>query len=1400
MWSIERRPAPIGRIALLAALLGLCAAPLPAERVSVPPELEAWRGWALHGAEHRACPFLVGRSATDIDAYRCAWPGRLTLELDAHGGRFSQGWQVYAPAWIVLPGDADHWPLELRSDGAPLAAVLRSGVPQARLEPGRHVLSGRFAWTQRPEQLAVAHQSALVDLVLDGQRIAQPERPNGAVWLGKRRSAESARGLELQVFRLVEDEIPVQLTTRLQLQVSGEGREEVLAAPLPAGFTPLTLTSELAARLDAAGRLHVQVRPGSYVIELAARGSGVADTIARPQGAGLWPGEEIWSYAGVERLRIAAPEGGAAIDPAQAGVPGDWRGHPAFRLASGGALKIVERSRGIAAGDDNHLTLRREQWLDFDHRAYTAVDTIAGTLRSSWRLDMAAPYRLESARSGADNLLVTQVDGRAGVELRTPQLALTTTSRVPRAGAALPASGWSTRFERMSGVLHLPPGHRLLGVPGADDAPGTWWSQWTLWSLFGVLIVVAFTFRIAGRVAATVALLALALTYQEGPFYIWLWANLLVAVAVARAAAGARFGGLASRYRWASFAVLGIALLPFLWTQVRAALYPQLEAGGFVMPAADAAAENPYGLQAMWSSGLAVPEMPAPAAAPEGAAGEVPAMQVELPAPPPPPAVNVPSRIVQAPGRVAERLEKSLVSGSLAPPRYAPGTLVQTGPGIPAWRFSSYPYSWSGPVEPGDTVRFIFIGPLLLAAWRLAGVALLALWFLWLLQHSAAGGLRLPAWLRRFEGAGGNGAAPSAAGAAVVLLALAPCMPGPAHAATTPDPVLLQQLRDRLLEPPACEPDCGDVTAARVAVADDRLEVTLEVSALASVALAVPHAADRWQIDAVTVDGAPAVAVGREGDGALWVPLAPGAHSVALRGRLAAVEAVQLAFPRRPHAIGVSASGWDVAGVSDGRLVSGTLELTRRALARSGAALDSGAEFPAFVRVTRDFELGIDWTLRTTVERLAPARAALSVEVPLVATESVLTDGIDVKHHGAQASVLAGLAAGQARMSWNSALPQAATLQLALPADAARAEVWNFRVSPQWRVEFQGFPAVLPENIDATAWVYQYRPRPGEQLRVQISRPPAAVGATLAIDAASQHVTVGKRSADVELSFSYRSTQGGRHVVTLPADARVQTVSIDGEELPLRPVDGALSLNLLPGTHAVSVRFESPRGATLRSQATPIDLGSPASNVTTTLELPEARWPLLVTPTLAGPVIRYWGELVVFIVMALLLGRWSRSPLRAHEWLLLGLGLSTLSWAVLALVALWLFAMRWRGGWRAAGIGRGPFLAVQAALALLTVVAVGSLVFSGIRYGFLSSPDMGVAGGGSYGHSFRWFHDQVAAALPRVAVYSVPLWIYRLLMFAWALWIALALTRWLRFAWTAWNQDWSRASSSDQRE
>ena len=45
------------------------------------------------------------------------------------------------------------------------------------------------------------------------------------VWLGKRRSAEQAAAMEVQVYRLVQDEIPTYLLTRIRLNVAGDARE-----------------------------------------------------------------------------------------------------------------------------------------------------------------------------------------------------------------------------------------------------------------------------------------------------------------------------------------------------------------------------------------------------------------------------------------------------------------------------------------------------------------------------------------------------------------------------------------------------------------------------------------------------------------------------------------------------------------------------------------------------------------------------------------------------------------------------------------------------------------------------------------------------------------------------------------------------------------------------------------------------------------------------------------------------------------------------------------------------------------------------------------------------------------------------------------------------------------------
>ena len=77
----------------------------------------------------------------------------------------------------------------------------------------------------------------------------------------------------------------------------------------------------------------------------------------------------MWSFAGDDRLRVAAAQGAEGIDPAQANVPPEWRGYPAFRMAQDSALEVSERSRGLANADDNRLTLDARALAGFRSRA-----------------------------------------------------------------------------------------------------------------------------------------------------------------------------------------------------------------------------------------------------------------------------------------------------------------------------------------------------------------------------------------------------------------------------------------------------------------------------------------------------------------------------------------------------------------------------------------------------------------------------------------------------------------------------------------------------------------------------------------------------------------------------------------------------------------------------------------------------------------------------------------------------------------------------------------------------------------------------------------------------------------------------------------------------------------------
>ena len=1326
-------------LALLAIVLCYPAVVFAAP-ASIPPDLKPWESWVMYGEEFRSCPLRNGVSAEDADDFICAWPGRLRVAVSADGGEFRQSWRIYSDIWIALPGDAEHWPENVRVDGYPAPASERDGVPQIRLGAGEHTISGTFTWVRRPESLQIAAATALVDLSIDGRAIAPVELRDGRLWLGAVRTVTVPRALQVQVYRLLEDGVPLNLITRLQLQVSGDAREEVLARVLPQGFVPTATEGELPMRFEPDGRLRVQVRSGEHQLTIVSRATPSAEAIAVPQGEGAWAQEEIWSYRSDDRLRITALEGAPPIDPIQAGVPEDWRGMSAFRLQRGADLAIAERSRGLSSADAHRLTLKRELWLTFDHQDFIAADTVAGTMQQGWRLDMLAPYRLLNARRANEMLLITDgAAGRTGVETRNADVMLTTLARVPRDGARS-ATGWDARFDDVDTTLHLPPGHRLLAAWGADDAPGAWLNQWRLLDLFLLMLAAAAAHRLLGWGGAVLAAAVILLTHQESGAPGWLWINLFVALALFRFVPEGRLRTWVRRYQFVSIVAIAFVLIAFGVQQYRLAVHPQL------MPV----------------------ELGSPVF---GLAGT---MDV--------------ARMRQAPMEMADRrsatfasdkatLQEVIVTGTAAPAspnvpapmqpkrldRYAPDAMLQTGPGIPNWSYLTYQLHWSGPVDEPQTVRLTIVPPWMLSVWRIVGVLAAAALLLAAvrLAYGFPTNSRLPPW--------------RSTAALGLLLAVVASSVAPRALAQTPDPSVLGELKKRLSEPAKCVPNCVEAVMATVIVGDDRLDVQMEVHAQASVVLGIPQAGPQWIVERVAIDDRAADSVARAGE-QLEVPVAPGVHRISIAGRIAQAYELALEFPTVPRRIAVRAEGWDAAGISEGRLLNTSLQLTRRTTAGGPERMAPSQRFAPFVRIHRRAYMGLDWTVTTTVERLAPEEGAFTLRLPLLPGESVLTPGLQVRDAG----VLVSMPSGEDSVSWESALERVDRLQWSAAAgDQPWVEQWEVVVSPTWHAEFAGTPAILPTENAGGSWINQFLPRPGETLDLTVVRPAASTGDTVAVDTADVTTRFSERVADTTLNFSYRSSRGGRHDLHIPQDAQVKRVVADGQTLPLRPAAGVLPLTLQPGQHQVVVEFSRDDGIGLVSRSPAIDLGVEGTNVRTSLTLPHDRWILFAWGRGVGPAILYWGELALFVVIALALGRVRRTPLRTRDWLLLGLGLSTFSWWVLIVFGAWLFVLDRRHEIRIEK--RWQFNAAQLLLALFSLAALGVLV-SAIPYGLLGEPDMGVLDG-SFPAQLPWFMDRTAPQLPQPLVLSVSIWFYKLAMLLWALWLSFALLRWLPWAW-----------------
>lgn len=1293
---------------------------------SVPSPLRDWQDWVLRGEESRACPLREGRAGTERDDFRCLYYGTVRLTQKAEYWEFSQTVVLHRADFVTLPGDEGAWPM-LRSAAA---VVLRNGRPMVYLPSGTHQLEGTIVLTNATH-LSLPHAVASVEVNPDGSARFYPVPLGGTVSLQE--APEQATRLEgfrkIQVYRKIQDQIPMLDETELRIQAAGAQGRVNFGKVVLEGFTVLSLQSPLPATINKQGELEVQLRPGDYRLKIFSRGPGALAEIKGPDASDAWPEDEVWSFEANPSLRIVTAGGLPAIDPKQAQVPEEWPPLPAFLYKKGQSLTLAEQSRG-RPDQDSQLTLQRKAWLDFSGQRITVSDQLTGQLFSRNRLDLHAPLSLQYAAIGGDAQVLSAgaVEGSRGLELRQHQVDLMALSESPFL-RRLPASGWSQEIRSEEFTLFLPPGFAGLHANGAERSSGTWTSRWDLWNVFILCFAFALIFKLHGWKVLALGFLPLIWFYPDHPGIAFFLIALLLAQFAERLATEAFKPRLRPVTALFSLALV-LFILPFLALEIRYLLHPQLK-GSWM---ASAPTANYEGQQSQVGEGGAAPEHAA--APPEPLLG---AASADL------------QRVDRAAAIYAQKLPDSAFTDAKQE-QERPSVSIAAGPGVPEWTGEQIFMQWNGPVAADKKIFLLILNRWQKALATLLGLFLLGFFLRFVLSvrnvRERLHELR-DFWARK---------------TVLPLLFLGfLAAPSPGEAADYPTPDLLKDLKERLIAAPPCAPQCVTINEARIKVTDSELQIELNLQAQHPSAFPLPKV-NGARILSVTADDKASGSSNEEDAAISFVP--SGRSMVSLRGPLLSRERISLIFPFRPMRFRFEPGPWQLEGNTLGE---GRVELVRTG---PEAGMNAVSNVQGMALINREITFGESWQVTTNVDRSLWGQGPLDFTIDLIPGESLAEEspGAEIR----DGKIRVRMESGRDNFQFRTLVPVSPGGLKLQNSVADHAVTWVIVPSALWQVGFEGTPLIAS---DLNRWTFQ--PREGESLDLQIERPRFVEGDAIAFDRVELNLTQGEAQLEGSMTLNFRNTRGLDHVIRLPEDWRAKELLINSLNTPIGSQSRDLMLQLPPGKGQVLLKFSVQKALSPLLRLELPDLKAMAANIGIDLEASQERWILWTSGGLVSPVVLYWNAFVIFAIIAFVLSRLHFTILSFWQWLLLGWGLASISWSILILFAIWMGILQLR---HRRGQALTPYVRLEQFVYLtLTLFTLLALVGS-VAHGLLAAPDMAVVGNASYGHKLRWFFDRFDAR-DKPFVLSLPIWVYKLTMLLWAIWLAFSILEWIRYAW-----------------
>jgi len=1332
---------------------------------NIPDPLKPWTDWVLDENDIETCPYFY-----NSENKACIWPSTLRLNLNNKGGTFTQQWHIYAKeSQVQLPGDKNHWPLNVSSNNKALLVSDINGIPHLTLTRGKHTITGSFKWGELPKTLGMTPQLGLLKLSINNKNILQPKfNQRNTLWLSQDTQKQSSEDnlLDLQVFRRINDNHPIRVETIVKIRASGKQRNIELSPVMLDGFIPINIESPLPARIDGE-KLTVQLRPGEWQIKIGSRVSDNISEFALPASKSPWPQEEIWVFSGDNNMRQVEISGASSIDPSQTGLPKNWLSLPAYLMKPNQTLKLKTIVRGKSNKSNEKLSLRRQMWLDSNGNGYTIKDQLSGNTELT-RLNVLSNIKLGNVSIDNQPQLITSLNDTdaAGVEIRQHNINLKSESRYDSSQTQIPVSGWKTNLHLVTTDLHLPAGWRLFFANGTDNLPKSWVSQWSLLDLFIVLVITFACGKVFNKLWGGIALVSLVLTWHEtnAPTYIWLL--LLITIALIKYMPDSKFKKLSSGAFISLVLILGLFLFNYTVETLRYSFFPQLEN----TIRTNNNVYKPDNFDNQMTSNA--------------------------------PVVTSSKERVQ---RSIKDYSKDLASSSrrkVNPKNLQvldPNSKIQTGPGLPTWsNYQPIRLHWSGPVKAEQMSRLILIPPLLTAVIRITGIILLLLLtsrFVISFMQQKSDDFKLPNKLNSFYGLS------SVVTLCIVssLIGMTYSQPGMAKENTVnniygeaqqtiPRQDILDELkvrlkRDKIYEPPTCLPNCAHIESMNVEIDNNIMVLRLRAHASTETTIPLPGSSKSWLPESVVVNNNINTPLQRNSKEQLWANVPKGLNTIVLRGPISQGSSILLPLPLQPRYVTtkINAEKWTIDGINNDGKPSQQLQLTRITKNTNNTSDWQTQSLAPFVMVDRYFELGLDWQVITTIQRISNNGIPINIDVDLLEGEQPISEQLTIKDR----KVSVKLDARQNTFSWASRYPVNEQITLVANQQKNYLETWRFNPNAIWHWQAEGIPVNLQQQYNGIS-IPVWRPWPKEVLKINVSRPKGTDGQTVTILNSQLNTSIAKRAKEFDFSFTALSSRGTQHEISLPKGADIQKITIDKIEQSIQQSNNKLMLTLKPGKQNVHVQWREDTVLSTLYKSPLVDLKLNSVNAKMQIKVPRDRWLLWTYGPTIGPAVLFWGVIIALFILAFILGQSGITPLKTYQWALLALGLSQTSPLLIFIFIAWLAFIKIRANLKSESWSDQKFNSMQVVFALLTVTAL-IILGASVANGLLGNPSMIIKGNGSYSYLLNWYQDRASNNLPQAGFFSMPMWVYRMLMLAWALWLATSVIKWLQMAWQSFN-------------